>query len=235
MNDNDDIIPAGVMTMVRGDLPWAARAEAVASQAEEAERRLAPVLQVMRETGLIEDGYRAALLEHMVVTWDLRDVPAASQERLAVARQLVRDRADLRGLPPAVIVFNHAVITVGGDPRAGKVAAWMLPGEGQGTALTGTGAGLAGDVDRVLSDAGLPAAPRLASGHPAGDGYAIEPMPRFGPACPVRVAVRWHHAAGGDPRPDLDLCRSALTTAGYRVEPITAAPVYLAVLPPPGS
>ena len=32
-----------------------------------------------------------------------------------------------------------------------------------------------------------------------------------------------------------DLCRSALTTAGYRVEPVTATPAYLAVLPPPGS
>jgi hypothetical protein len=97
------------------------------------------------------------------------------------------------------------------------------------------GATLAADVDQVLSDAGLPAAPRLPGGHPAGDGYAIEEMPRFGPASPARVAVRWHYAAGGDPRPDLDLCRSALTTAGYRVEPVTAAPVYLAVLAPPGS
>jgi hypothetical protein len=96
-------------------------------------------------------------------------------------------------------------------------------------------AALAADVDLVLADAGLPAAPRLSTGHPGGDGYAIEEMPRFGPASLARVAVRWHHADGGDPRPELDLCRGALTTAGYRVEPVTAAPFYIAVLPPPGS
>ena len=93
-------------------------------------------------------------------------------------------------------------------------------------------ASLTAQVDRILSEAGLSAAPRLPTGHPAGDGYAIEPMPQCGP---VRVAVRWHHAGSGDSRTDLDLCRSALTTAGYRVEPVTATPAYLAVLPPPGS
>ena len=98
--------------------------------------------------------------------------------------------------------------------------------------LTAVNAGLAAGVDRVLAAAGLHAAPPLPAGHPAGDGYAIEQMPQCGP---VRVAVRWHHAGSGDSRTDLDLCRSALTTAGYRVEPVTATPAYLAVLPPPGS
>lgn len=96
---------------------------------------------------------------------------------------------------------------------------------------------LTADVDRVLAAAGLRAAPRLPAGHPAGDGYAIEQMPQCGPA---RAAVRWHHAGPrwSHPAPwtDLDLCRSALTAAGYRVEIIHAAPgPYLAVLPPPGS
>jgi hypothetical protein len=129
MNDNDDTIPAGIMTMVGGDLPWAARAEAAASQVAEAERLLAPVLKVMREAGLIDDGYQAALLGHMVVSWDLRDVPAAAREPLALARELVRDRVDaltLLTVPPALIVFNHAVITVLGDPLLGSVAAAMI-------------------------------------------------------------------------------------------------------------
>jgi hypothetical protein len=108
-----------------------------------------------------------------------------------------------------------------------------------GTVLTATAASLAADVDRILAGAGLQAPPRLPTGHPVGDGYAIEQMPQCGP---VRVAVRWHHAGPrwSHPGPwtdctDLDLCRTALTTAGYRVEIIHATVTYIAVLPPPGS
>lgn len=83
---------------------------------------------------------------------------------------------------------------------------------------------LTADVDRVLAGAGLPA------GYPDGDGYAIERMPQCGP---VRAAVRWHGA--GDGYDGLDLCRTALVTAGYLVETVHAPVTYIAVLPPPGS
>lgn len=55
-------------------------------------------------------------------------------------------------------------------------------------------------IDRVLADAGLRAAPRLPTGHPAGVGYTIEQMPKCGPA---RVAVRWHHHGPGPNAPTL--------------------------------
>jgi hypothetical protein len=98
--------------------------------------------------------------------------------------------------------------------------------------LTATSTSLTARVDRVLDDAGLPAAPRSLNGDPAGDGYVTEPMTQCGP---VRVAVRWHPGSRpGDP--GLGLCRTALSAAGYLVETVYAAPgPYLAVLPPPGS
>jgi hypothetical protein len=104
-----------------------------------------------------------------------------------------------------------------------------------GTVLSAVNTALAGQVDRVLAAAGLPAAPRLPGGHPAGDGYTVDPMTQCGPA---RVAVRWHHAAPcpDGPGPVLSSIAFRLTTAGYLVETVyAAAGPYLAVLPPPGS
>ena len=100
------------------------------------------------------------------------------------------------------------------------------------TATAAPAASLAAQVDGVLDEAGL----RLPTGHSASDGYTVEPMTQCGPA---RVAVRWHHAGPRWPHPghwtgcaELDLCRAALTTAGYRVEIVHAAVgPYLAVLP----
>lgn len=88
----------------------------------------------------------------------------------------------------------------------------------------------------TLKASGLREAPRRPSGQPDGPGWAVEPMPQCGPE---RVAVRWHHPCPAwpypGPRAGLDLCRAALTAAGYRVETVHAPVTYLAVLPPPGS
>jgi hypothetical protein len=93
---------------------------------------------------------------------------------------------------------------------------------------------LTAEVGAVLNASGLVEAPCCPSGCPAGEGYAIEPMTQCGPD---RVAVRWYPAAC----PDgfglvLTSIADRLTTAGYLVEAVHAAPAsYLAVLPPPGS
>ena len=94
---------------------------------------------------------------------------------------------------------------------------------------------LTAEVGAILAASGLSEAPRRPSGLPAGDGYLVEPMTQCGPD---RVAVRWHRAAPCPDGPGLVLTSIAfrLTTAGYLVEAIHAAPgPYLAVLPPPGS
>lgn len=89
---------------------------------------------------------------------------------------------------------------------------------------------LTADVGRVLAGAGLTAASRFPAGHPDGGGYAVERMPQCGPG---RAAVRWHGT--GDGYAGLELCRTALATAGYLVETVHASVTYIAVLPPPGS
>ena len=116
MNDNDDVIPEGVMTTVSLELHGADRARVIAAQAQAAEQQLAPVLKVMRETGLIADGYRAALVEQVpAVGLALDGVSAAVRERLILARDMIRDRAGLTAVPDALIWYRHAAISLHGD------------------------------------------------------------------------------------------------------------------------
>ena len=127
MNDNDDVIPEGVMTTVNLELDGAYRAQVIAAQAQEAEQQLAPVLKVMRETGLIADGYRAALVDQVPgVGLAPRDVSLAVRESLIAARDLIRDRIDVAAVPDALIGLNHAVISLQGDGGVGSVSSDVL-------------------------------------------------------------------------------------------------------------
>jgi hypothetical protein len=126
MNDSD-IIPEGVMTFVSLELTGAYRAQVIAAQAQEAERQLAPVLKVMRESGLIADGYRAALADQVPgVGLATRDVSSAVRESLIAARDLIRDRIDAMLVPDALVGLNHAVISLQGDDGVGSISSDLL-------------------------------------------------------------------------------------------------------------
>lgn len=127
MNDNDDVIPEGVMTTVSMELTGEYRAQVIADRAQEAERQLAPVLKVMRETGLIADGYRAALVDQVPgVGLAPRDVSSAVWESLIAARDLIRYRIDVEAVPDTLIGLNHAVISLQGDDGIGSISSDLL-------------------------------------------------------------------------------------------------------------
>ena len=124
---DDSTVPTGIMTMVGRELHGAYRAQVLAGQVQAAEQGLAPVLKVMRETGLIADGYKAALAEQMpVVGLDPDCVSTAVRGGLIAARDLIRDRVDLASVPDALVGFNHAVISLQGDDGVASVAGRVL-------------------------------------------------------------------------------------------------------------
>jgi hypothetical protein len=123
MKDNKDVIPEGVMTTVSLELHGADRARVIAAQAQAAEQQLAPVLKVMREAGLIADGYRAGLVDQVpAVGLSPRGVSPAVQESLIAARDLIRVRIDVTAVPDTLIGLSHAVICLQGDDGVGSVS-----------------------------------------------------------------------------------------------------------------
>ena len=131
MNDSQEAAASEIMTMVGTGLHGEHRATVIATQAAAAGQPLAPVLKVLRETGLAHAGFRAALAEQMpAVDWDPADVSPAVREHLALARDMIRNRVALLTAPDAIIGYGHAVIRLLGDPDVGSVSARALDGTG---------------------------------------------------------------------------------------------------------
>ena len=126
MNDSEEAVTSHILTMVSYDGPdgqdaWRREASA-ASQKQAAAAALAPLVKIMQETGLFDDGFTIALAEQMpAVRWDGSRVASAVRDRLSLARDMIRDRVNLLALPEAVVGYGHAVMPLLGDGAAGSV------------------------------------------------------------------------------------------------------------------
>jgi hypothetical protein len=129
---NDTENATGIMTMAGTGLHGEQRAAAIAARTAAAGQLLAPVLKVMREAGLADAGFRAALRDQMpAVRWDDDDVSPVVRRHLVLARETVRDRVTgTLATPDVLIGYGHAVITLTGDPDVGSVSARALDGTG---------------------------------------------------------------------------------------------------------
>jgi hypothetical protein len=132
MNDSEEAVTTAIMTMVGNGLRGEDRATVIETRTAAAGQLLAPVLKVLRETGLADAGFRAALRDQMpAVRWDAGDVSPAVRRHLVLARETVRDRVTGTPATPGVLLgYGHAVITLAGEPDVGSVSARALDGTG---------------------------------------------------------------------------------------------------------